>query len=102
VDSLLAGDEERTLSLLDPKVVLVSDAGPARRAARRPIVGAKRVHQLLKGAWTLYGFKTPPHREQLPPARLLDVNSNSSLVLDRPDGRIVISAEVVEDRIISI
>ena len=102
MESVLADDEERTLSLLDPDVVLISDAGPARRAARHPVVGAKRVRQLLKGGWRLFGFKSPPSRDELPPARLLDVNSSPSLVLDWPDGPIVITGEAVDGRITSI
>ncbi len=102
MDSVLADDEERALSLLDPDVVLISDAGPARRAARHPVVGAKRVRQLLKGGWRLFGFKTPPSRDELPPARLLDINSSPSLVLDWSDGPIVITGEAVDGRITSI
>jgi hypothetical protein len=83
-------------------VVLTSDAGLARRAARRPVVGSKRVQQLLKGGWRLFGFKTRPGRDELDPARLLDVNSSPSLVLDGPEGLIVITAEAVENRITSI
>jgi RNA polymerase sigma-70 factor, ECF subfamily len=47
VDELLAavahGDLPAILERLAPDVVLVSDGGPTRRAARRPIVGAARV-----------------------------------------------------------
>jgi hypothetical protein len=102
MESVLADDEERTLSLLDPDVVLISDAGPARRAARHPVVGAKRVRQLLKGGWRLFGFKSPPSQDELPPARLLDINSSPSLVLEWPDGPIVITGEAVDGRITSI
>jgi RNA polymerase sigma-70 factor (ECF subfamily) len=102
MDSVLAGDEERALSLLDPDVVLTSDAGPARRAARHPVIGAKRVHQLVTGGWRLFGFKTRPRRDEMPAARLLDVNSSPSLVLDLPDGPIVITGEAVDGRITSI
>jgi RNA polymerase sigma-70 factor (ECF subfamily) len=102
MDSVLADDEEGALSLLAPDVVLISDAGPARRAARRPVVGAKRVRQLLKGGWRLFGFKAPPTRDELPPARLLNINSSPSLVLDWPNGAIVITAEAVEDHITCI
>jgi RNA polymerase sigma-70 factor (ECF subfamily) len=102
MDSVLADDEERALSLLDPDVVLTSDAGPDRRAARRPVVGARRVQQLLKGGWRLFGFKTRPSRDDLPPARFLDVNSSPSLVLDLPEGPIVISCEAVDGLISSI
>jgi RNA polymerase sigma-70 factor, ECF subfamily len=96
---VLAGDEERALSLLDPDVVLISDAGPTRRAARRPVVGAKRVLQLIKGGWRLFGFKARPSADDLPPARVLEVNSSPSLVLDWPEGPIVVTGEAVGGRI---
>jgi RNA polymerase sigma-70 factor (ECF subfamily) len=102
MDSVLSDDEERALSLLDPDVVLVSDGGPARRAARRPVVGAKRVRQLIKGGWRLFGFKSPPSRDELPPVRVLDINSSPSLVLDWSEGPIVITGEAVGGRITSI
>jgi RNA polymerase sigma-70 factor (ECF subfamily) len=102
MDSVLADDEERALSLLDPDVVLIADAGPARRAARHPVVGAKRVQQLLKGGWRLFGFKTPPSPDELPPVRLLNINSTPSLVLDWPNGPIVVTGETVDGRITSI
>jgi RNA polymerase sigma-70 factor (ECF subfamily) len=102
MESVLADDEERALSLLDPDVVLLSDSGPGRRAARRPVVGAERVRRLMKGGWRIFGFTSKPSRDQLPPARFLDVNSSPSLVLDWPEGPIVISAEAVAGRITSI
>ncbi len=102
MDAVLADDEERALSLLDPDVVLVSDGGPARRAARHPVVGAKRVRQLLKGGWRLFGFKARPSRDELPPARFVDVNSSASLVLDAAEGPIVITGEAAGGRITSI
>ncbi len=102
MDSVLAGDEERVLKLLDPDVVLISDAGPARRAARVPVVGAKRVQQLVKGGWKLFGFQTLPSRDQLPPARILEINSSPSLVMETPQGPIVVTGEAVDGRITSI
>ena len=102
MDSVLAGDEERTLSLLHPDVVLISDAGPARRAARHPIAGAERVRQLLKGSWRLIAFKTRSSPDERPPARLIEVNSSPSLVLDTPEGPIVITGEAVRGQITSI
>jgi RNA polymerase sigma-70 factor, ECF subfamily len=97
--SVLAGDEERTLSLLHPDVVLISDAGPARRAARHPIAGAERVRQLLEGTWRRLARSSPDER---PHARLIEVNSSPSLVLDRPEGPIVITGEAVGGQITSI
>ena len=50
-DALLAaiavGDVAEVLERLAPDVVCVSDGGAARRAARRPVVGATRVARLL-------------------------------------------------------
>ena len=102
MDSVLSDDEERALSLLDPDVVLVSDGGPTRRAARHPVVGAKRVRQLLSGGWRLFGFTSRPDRADLPPVRLIDINLSPSMVLDSPQGPIVITAEAVGGRITSI
>ena len=100
--SVLAGDEERTLSLLHPDVVLISDAGRARRAARHPIAGAERVRRLLKGSWRLIAFKTGWSPDERPPIRLIEVNSSPSLVLDTPEGPIVITGEAVSGQITSI
>jgi RNA polymerase sigma-70 factor, ECF subfamily len=102
MESVLAGDEERVLKLLDPDVVLISDAGPARRAARLPVIGAKRVQQLIKGGWKLLGYQTRPSQDQLPPARILEVNSSPSLVIDTPNGPIVVTGEALDGRITSI
>lgn len=102
MESVLADDEERVLRLLDPDVVLVADGGPARRAARHPVVGARRVRQLLKGGWRLFGFKSRPSLDQLPSARLVDVNLSPSLVVDSSEGPIVITGEAVDGRITSI
>ena len=100
--SVLAGDEQRTLSLLHPDVVLISDAGPARRAARHPIAGAERVQQLLKGSWRLIAFKNRANPDERPPVRLIEVNSSPSLVLDTAEGPIVITGEAVRGQITSI
>jgi RNA polymerase sigma-70 factor (ECF subfamily) len=45
--AVLAGDVDATLASLAPDAVLVSDGGPHRQAARRPVVGADRVARLL-------------------------------------------------------
>src|ERR687893_1840653 len=46
VSALVLGDTDRVLALLAPDVVLVSDGGAGRRAARRPVVGPHRVGRL--------------------------------------------------------
>jgi len=45
--ALASGDIEETLALLAPDVVCISDGGPNKRAARRPIVGGDRVGRFL-------------------------------------------------------
>ncbi len=102
MDSVLAGDEERTLSLLHRDVVLVSDAGPARRAARHPVAGAEQVRQLLKGSWRLFASRNRSSPGDQLPARLLEVNSSPSLVLDTAEGPIVITGEAVGGQITSL
>jgi RNA polymerase sigma-70 factor (ECF subfamily) len=47
VGALAAGDVDAVLALLSTDVVLVSDGGPDRHAARRPVVGADRVSRFL-------------------------------------------------------
>jgi RNA polymerase sigma-70 factor (ECF subfamily) len=45
--TVTSGDIEAVMSLLAPDVVLLSDGGPNRHAARRPVVGPDRVARLL-------------------------------------------------------
>ena len=45
--ALVSGDVEGALAKLSPEVVLVSDGGAERHAARRPVVGPKRVARFL-------------------------------------------------------
>lgn len=45
--ALVAGDADAVIGLLAPDVVLVSDGGPSRRAARRPVIGAPRVARFM-------------------------------------------------------
>lgn len=99
VDAVLDDDEYRALTLLHPDVTLVSDGGPNRRAARRPVVGAQRVRQLLRGGWRLFGLSARPSREAFGSGRLLDLNSSPSLVLDSPQGPVVINADILDGRI---
>jgi RNA polymerase sigma-70 factor (ECF subfamily) len=45
--ALAGGEFDRVIELLAPDVVLVSDGGPERHAARRPVVGSDRVGRLV-------------------------------------------------------
>jgi len=47
VQATVAGDIDALLGLLAPDVVMVSDGGAERHAARRPVVGADRVARLV-------------------------------------------------------
>jgi len=47
IAAVLAGDVDGALARLAPDAVLLSDGGPTRRAARRPVVGADKVARLL-------------------------------------------------------
>jgi RNA polymerase sigma-70 factor (ECF subfamily) len=78
--ALGAGDEARVVQLLDPDVVLVTDGGPNRHAARRPVLGAYRVGRLLSNLARRLGVV---------PARFAIFNASPALVLDAPDGPIV-------------
>jgi RNA polymerase sigma-70 factor (ECF subfamily) len=44
--AIVSGDVEAVMAELAPDVVQLDDGGPARRAARRPVVGADRVARL--------------------------------------------------------
>lgn len=47
VGAITIGDIAAVIELLSPRVVLLSDGGAERRAARRPVVGPERVARLL-------------------------------------------------------
>ena len=47
ISAALQGDQHTVMRLLAPDVVLVSDGGPDRHAARRPVIGADRVGRFV-------------------------------------------------------
>jgi len=65
-------------------VVLVTDGGPNRHAARRPVLGAYRVHRFLANL---------ARRAGTPPTRIAHYNAGPALVLDDAAGPIVVSGE---------
>jgi RNA polymerase sigma-70 factor (ECF subfamily) len=91
--AVVAGDETQAVRLLAPEVVLISDGGPARHAARRPVVGAYRVQRLLSGGWRLFGFSSRPEPSDLPPVRVATINAGPAIVLESPAGPIIVSGE---------
>ncbi len=76
VGALLAtvaqGDVEQVMALLAPDVVLLSDGGPDRHAARRPVVGPDRVARLMVNI----ARRIPPAAD----ARLASVNGEPGIV----------------------
>jgi RNA polymerase sigma-70 factor, ECF subfamily len=47
--ALASGDVNEVVARLAPQVICITDGGPQRRAARRPVVGSDRVARLLMG-----------------------------------------------------
>ena len=92
--AVLSGDEEHAMQLLATDVVLLSDGGASRRAARRPVVGPERVLRLLAGGWRLFGFRSRPSPAQWPPARVETINASPTIVVDSPTGPVLISGEM--------
>jgi RNA polymerase sigma-70 factor (ECF subfamily) len=55
IRALAAGDMDEVVARLAPQVVFISDGGPHRRAARRPVIGSDRVARLLVSLALRYG-----------------------------------------------
>lgn len=53
--ALASGDVNEVVARLAPQVVCVTDGGPRRRAARRPVTGSVRVARLLTSVARRYG-----------------------------------------------
>ncbi|MFG3100982.1 RNA polymerase sigma-70 factor [Streptomyces sp. NPDC048182] len=90
--ALATGDPQRLLDVLAPDVVLLSDGGGVRQAARHPVAGADKVARFIAG-----GLRRTNARFAAEPAV---VNGNPALVLrldDEVDG--VMAARVVDGRI---
>ncbi len=84
------------MALLDPDVVLTSDGGPHRHAARRPVIGADRVTRLLVNI-TKRGFDFGAEMQ------FADVNRMPALVISRR-GRpqMMVAIETADDRVQAI
>ena len=88
------GDVDAVLALLDTDVVLLSDGGAERRAARRPVVGAARVARFLLNL---------AHRMSDATFEMRSVNGESMVVFDLDgDDRIVFGADVRDGRVLAI
>ena len=94
VTAVLSGDPQAVVELLDPDVVLVSDAGPTRRAARRPVVGPERVSRLLVNLGSRLDAGVP--------VSVVEVNERPALRFDLDDGPVVLQLDQVDGRIRSL
>jgi RNA polymerase sigma-70 factor (ECF subfamily) len=88
-----SGEVDRVVELLDPDVVLISDSGPDRRAARRVVRGADRVARLA-----IYQAR----RLGTPPMSTMIVNGSPSIALEPPEGLMVVQGEHRHGRIVVV
>ena len=97
VDSLLvaiaSGDTDRVLACVAPDVVCVSDGGPDRQAARRPVVGSQRVARLMINLARRYAGTIS--------VEAIEVNGDFGVVLSI-DGEVeqVMTFEVEHERVV--
>ncbi|MEV8443678.1 RNA polymerase sigma-70 factor [Actinosynnema sp. NPDC051121] len=87
------GDLQTLLDVLAPDVVVLSDAGGLKQAARKPIVGAEKLARFLAARWDVVGARTTTEPVQL--------NGGPALLL-RMDGELdgVVTARV-EDGVVT-
>ena len=95
VGALVLGDVDAVLGMLSPDVVLTSDGGPDRHAARRPVIGPDRVARLLIN---LAG-RTPADAD----ISIETVNAAPALVVRHPELPVVVAADRdAEGRVIAV
>ncbi len=95
LEAAVAGDEERLVELLAADVELVSDGGPNRHAARRPVAGVDRVVRFVANI----------ARRMQPGSEVVrtTVNGTPGVVVRQPgDTPIVFAFDIAGDRISTI
>lgn len=88
-----SGDIDTLLSLLDTDVVLLSDGGTERRAARRPVVGAPKVARFMVNLARKVGSAS------FDPAT---VNGEEVVIVHLDDGDMVVCGDVHDGRVVAI
>jgi RNA polymerase sigma-70 factor (ECF subfamily) len=88
------GDIDSLLHLVAPDVVLLSDGGGHRRAARHPVVGAPRVVTYLRTIARRNGGRSS--------ARRLRVNGTDAYALELPDRLVVLDADATGGKLTRI
>lgn len=85
--AIMAGDIDGCMERLAPGVVLISDAGPDRRAARRHVVGPERVARLVLNLFR----RDAALVSGLEPVR---VNGSLGMLVHHTEGPLVFSVDV--------
>ncbi len=93
IGALAVGDVQGLLDILSPDVVLTSDGGPDRHAARRPVLGPEKVIRLL----TNLTGRMPDGIDM----EIQHVNAAPALVMHHPDGTIVMSADRSDEGLVA-
>jgi RNA polymerase sigma-70 factor (ECF subfamily) len=93
VAAVAVGDVDRVVALCDPSVTLVSDGGPARHAARRPVVGVERVTRFLVNVGRRLAEGT---------VSIEDVNGVPAFVSRDPKGTVVTFVEHRDGTIVHV
>lgn len=94
VGAVMLGDIDKVLALLSPDVVLVSDGGPNRRAARRPVLGPARVSRLMLNLTARLPSDGQVAFEQ--------VNAGPALVLRSDELTVALVADCNDDGLVSV
>jgi RNA polymerase sigma-70 factor (ECF subfamily) len=89
------GDIDALLHLVAPDVVLLSDGGGQRRAARHPVVGAARVATYLRSI-------ARRNRGGGAAARRVRINGTDAFALDLPDRLVVLDADATGGKLTRI
>jgi RNA polymerase sigma-70 factor (ECF subfamily) len=79
-----SGDVDQLMALMDADVVFVSDGGPHRHAARRPVRGVDRVARLVINLAPRFGPA---------PVSVMLVNNRPSIIIHHRDGPVVVQAD---------
>ena len=84
------GDMTGLMALLDADVVLITDGGPHRHAARRPVQGVERVARLAINLAPRFGGA---------PVSVMAVNNRPSIVIHHHEEPVVIQADHRSERV---